>query len=125
MNEGDARNLLSAYADASSNNLRRYSEGGVADYTGLAMLHGKKGAAETIFNANDSAKLYDLVHNTPNLVAKMANETRNLSTKGSAPMVSIGTINVTANNPQELTRNLDTALDKYFTKKLTASYTQR
>ena len=126
MNEGDARNLLSAYADASSNNLRRYSEGGVADYTGLAMLHGKKGAAETIFNANDSAKLYELVHNTPNLMAKMVNDTRSLaSSKGSAPMVSIGTINVTANNPQELTRNLDTALDKYFTKKLTASYTQR
>ena len=49
--------------------LRGYANGGVADQTGLAMLHGTKQRSETIFNANDSAKLYDLVHSTPNLVA--------------------------------------------------------
>lgn len=49
--------------------LRGYANGGVADQTGLAILHGTKQRSETIFNANDSAKLYDLVHSTPNLVA--------------------------------------------------------
>ena len=48
-----------------------HASGGVNTNTGLAMLHGTKQKAETIFNANDSAKLYDLVHNTPNLVASM------------------------------------------------------
>lgn len=51
-----------------------YADGGTASYTGLAMLHGTKQKAETIFNANDSAKLYDLVHNTPNLVASILSD---------------------------------------------------
>lgn len=46
-----------------------YADGGVNSRTGIAMLHGTKQKSETIFNANDSAKLYDLVHSTPNLVA--------------------------------------------------------
>lgn len=47
--------------------LQAYSKGGVANYTGLAMLHGTNSKSETIFNATDSKKLYDLVHNSSNL----------------------------------------------------------
>ena len=47
------------------------ASGAVVDKTGLLAVHGTKQKAETIFNANDSAKLYDLVHNTPNLIASM------------------------------------------------------
>lgn len=109
-----------------------HANGGVVDYTGVAMLHGTKQKSETIFNANDSAKLYDMVHNTPNLMADMLNQATKLSgfklssnenTNNSS--VSIGAINVYANNPTELTRGLDKTLDRYFRTKLTQSYTSK
>ena len=62
---------INSESDARLRKAGFYADGGTAAYTGLAMLHGTKQKAETIFNANDSAKLYDLVHNTPNLVASM------------------------------------------------------
>ena len=40
-----------------------YSSGGVADYTGQAMLHGSRTSPEVIFNATDASKLYDIIHN--------------------------------------------------------------
>ena len=51
--------------------LDRYAAGGVADYTGHAHLDGSKSSPEVIFNSNDAAKLYHLVHTTPNLVDKL------------------------------------------------------
>lgn len=109
---------------------RGYSQGGVVDYTGVAMLHGRKNAPEVIFNAEDSAKLYDLVHNTPNLMANVAAEAQKISklslgsnSNTNNSSVAIGAINVYANNPSELTRNLDKQLDQYFRTKLTQSYT--
>ena len=51
--------------------LGRYAAGGVADYTGHAQLDGSKSSPEVIFNSNDAAKLYHLVHTTPNLVDKL------------------------------------------------------
>lgn len=53
---------------------RGYSEGGTIDYTGYAAVHGSKQRSETVFNANDSAKLYDMVHNSPNIIADMMNK---------------------------------------------------
>lgn len=112
--------------------LRGFSQGGVADYTGAAMLHGRKNAPETIFNAKDSAKLYDMVHNTPNLMANAINEAQKLTgfklnnnSSTNSSSVEIGSINVYANNPQEFTKGLDQHLDRYFQQKLTASYTSR
>ena len=109
-----------------------HAKGGVADYTGLAMLHGSKSSPETIFNASDSKKLYDMIHNTPNLIASVAKQAGQIagfnpanvrnSTNNSSISVNIG--QVVANNPQELTRNLDTHLDSYFRRKLTQGYTQ-
>lgn len=51
--------------------LSSYAAGGVADYTGHAHLDGSKSSPEVIFNSNDAAKLYHLVHTTPNLVDKL------------------------------------------------------
>lgn len=45
-----------------------YNTGGVVDYTGLARVHGSSTRAETVFNASDSAKLYEYVHSVPSLV---------------------------------------------------------
>ena len=111
--------------------LAGFADGGVADSTGLAMLHGTKQKGEVIFNAADSKKLYDLVHNTPSLIASVAkqagqltgtNITNNNGSSTNSINVNIG--QVVANNPQEFTRNLDTHLDSYFRRKLTQSYTQ-
>lgn len=45
--------------------IQGYDKGGVADYTGLAMLHGTKQKSEVIFNSSDAKKLYELVRNLP------------------------------------------------------------
>lgn len=47
---------------------KKYASGGVADYTGLARLDGSRSNPEVVFNSADAAKLYHLVHNTPDLV---------------------------------------------------------
>lgn len=39
-----------------------FADGGVADFDGLAMLHGKSGG-EMVLNNADVAKVYDLIHN--------------------------------------------------------------
>ena len=51
---------------------KQYATGGVNDYTGDAMLHGTSSSVETIFNAEDGKKLYDLVHNSKDLVDSIA-----------------------------------------------------
>lgn len=107
--------------------VRRYSEGGVADYTGIAMLHGRQNAPETIFNAKDSAKLYEMVHNTPNLMADMVNKAvkiNNVNPTASANTVINNTVNVdkvVTDSPKDFTNQMD----KYFRTKLTESYTQK
>lgn len=47
---------------------KKYASGGVADYTGLARLDGSRANPEVVFNSTDAAKLYHLVHNTPDLI---------------------------------------------------------
>lgn len=77
-----------------------YSKGGTADFTGFAKLHGTPSSAETIFNAKDSKKLYEVVHNTPDLSSQLIkNFTKNLSSvpvkKQPQPLtLSIGDINL-------------------------------
>lgn len=52
----------------------KYKIGGIDTTGGLAMLHGTPNSVETIFNASDGAKLYDFIHNTPNIAAAMVNK---------------------------------------------------
>ena len=107
-----------------------YADGGVNNYTGLAMLHGTAQNPETIFNAKDSAKLYELVHNTPNIMASMVSQASQLipnltsTNNNTANSINVNIGQVVANNPMELTRNLDTHLDSYFRRKLTQGYVQ-
>ena len=74
------KNALSSFAELFSSNddsgyqggqmaalirkLRGYSKGGIADYTGLAMLHGTKSKPELILNNTDAAKLYNILHDS-------------------------------------------------------------
>lgn len=128
MTQEEREHAQRQYAHYSTNgyNPDGFAQGGVVDYTGIAMVHGTKQKSETVFNANDSAKLYEMVHNTPNLMADMLNQAKTIAgrTGSVAPSVSIGAISVYANNPQEFTRGLDKQLDRYFKTKLTQSYTQ-
>lgn len=125
---GGEMSLTDAVKAMREGKIRGYSSGGVVDETGVAMLHGRKNAPELILNARDSAKLYSLIHNTPNLIANTMLEANKLAgfklnNNNNNSGVSIGAINVYANNPRELTRNLDKELDQYFRNKLTESYT--
>lgn len=112
------------------NKLNGYSQGGVADYTGMAMLHGRKNAPETIFNASDSAKLYDMVHNTPNLMADMLDKAVKISgfnlantgnTNNTSTNLSFHIDKIVADNPEDFAKQLD----RYYQTKLTQSYTSR
>ena len=125
---GGEMSLTDAVKAMREGKIRGYSSGGVVDETGIAMLHGRKNAPELILNARDSAKLYSLIHNTPNLIANTMLEANKLAgfklnNNNNNSGVSIGAINVYANNPRELTRNLDKEFDQYFRNKLTESYT--
>lgn len=48
--------LESKYPDKFAKVFRRYSAGGLADYTGLAMLHGSSAKPELVLNADDTEK---------------------------------------------------------------------
>lgn len=49
--------------------IQPYAEGGVIDYTGPAMVHGKASSPEVVFNAQAASKLFNYVTQTPNLIA--------------------------------------------------------
>ena len=104
-----------------------HSEGGVADYTGLAMLHGTKQKSETIFNANDSAKLYDMIHNTPNIMADMVSKAVKISRPTIAnnsttnnPIFNIQRMEINGvQNPKEFTEAFNKNIEAYWKTKLT------
>lgn len=66
-NKGALTAILNALK-SKFNIVKPYRSGGIDDYTGLAQLHGKPNAVETIFNSEQGRKLYNLVANTDNLV---------------------------------------------------------
>ena len=53
--------------DAYLRKIGAYADGGVNTYTGLAMLHGSKQSPELVLNSKDTAKLYNMIHNSPAL----------------------------------------------------------
>lgn len=62
-----------------------FSTGGVVNFTGPAHLDGTQTDPEVVFNSADAAKLYHLVHTTPNLVDKLIG---NMQTKFEAILPS-------------------------------------
>lgn len=104
-----------------------FSGGGVADQTGLAMLHGTKTQSETIFNATQSKKLYDYVNQTPNLIADVmdrAYKLNGISLNSSGNSTSTKTITFEkptivlegVNNPNEFMRQMDNYLQVTLTE---------
>jgi hypothetical protein len=104
--------------------VRSAATGTVVDYTGLLAVHGTKQKSETIFNANDSAKLYDLVHNTPNLVASMLTDgtriaqglQKNVDASGNITFNGT-TINLpNVQNPEQFARQMESYMQTVLTE---------
>lgn len=65
-----------------------YANGGVADYTGLAQMHGTPNHSEVIFNAEDARKLYDTIHNLTTPIPRFDNSWINNLSGGTANTTS-------------------------------------
>ena len=77
---------------------RAFANGGVADYTGSAMIHGSKDRPELVLNNRDAGYLYSILHGH----GLMPDSEKNLSGSGSMT-VTIGDINLTGvNSPETL-----------------------
>jgi hypothetical protein len=60
------------YLPASDSYIPSFASGGVVDYTGLAKTHGGPGyGAEMVLSNADSAKLFNLIHNSPDLIRSL------------------------------------------------------
>jgi hypothetical protein len=55
----------SSTSKTSSSTIPKFANGGIADYTGGAILHGTPSAVETILNATQGKKLFDFIQNLP------------------------------------------------------------
>lgn len=109
-------------ADRAMDEILGFSGGGTADYTGLAMVHGSRTRAETVFNASQSKKLLNLVEAMPNFsgylktpasVMAKKNETNNIT----GTTFSIANMTVVANNPEQF----EAQMKRYWQTKLTES----
>lgn len=115
-------------------NLPEHAEGGVADYTGLAMLHGTKQKAETIFNAQQSKELYNMVKTGSfgNLVAQKAVEgltksltttksTSNFNNSRNTNSVVIQKMEIKADNPLQFHEQFTKEINQYMRIELSES----
>ena len=129
LSDEERKNALMKYAHYSTNGYYdSFDKGGTIGYTGLAMVHGTPQQNETIFNATDSAKLYNYIHSTPNLIADAFNQATKLSgfklasnEVSNNSNVSFYIDKIVTDNPVDFERQLD----KYYRTKLTQSYTGR
>ncbi len=80
------------------NGVRAYAEGGIADYTGVAMLHGTKSKPELVLNNADAGYLYSVLHGR-----QLVNPTFPSVQKAGETTVTIGDINLSGvNSPDTL-----------------------
>lgn len=80
------------------NGVRAYADGGLADYTGIAMIHGSKSRPELVLNNADAGYLYSMLH------GRQFNVPTSPSVQRSGEMtVTIGDINLSGvNSPDTL-----------------------
>lgn len=110
----EMRNKLSSFFTGG-----RYANGGVHTKTGFAWMDGTRSASEVTFNAADSKKLYELIHNSSdlsNMVASKiagnikANSTNNYQSGGNVSTTnnynSYNFGDIVANNPEDFMRNM-------------------
>jgi len=104
----------------------KYDTGGVNDYTGFAILHGKPNAVETVFNAEQGKKLYDFVKNLPYSVTDIIMPKINIPeikipffsnnnsvAKPTENHYHFENLNIQANDPNEMFRKLNMLIEQY------------
>ena len=98
-----------------------FAKGGTAGFTGMAYLDGTPHSAETIFTAAQSKKLYDYVNAMPEFSKMFSVRSDALTgkTMDNSAHVSIGSMTVVANNPQEFANQFDKQMARYWKTKLT------
>lgn len=98
-----------------------FAKGGAADYTGLAWVDGTKTSSETVFTAAQSKKLLNLVEALPNLNFSLFNDNalRNGIANNTNSNISIGSMTVVANNPQQFAEQFNREINRYWQTKLT------
>lgn len=133
----DAANLMDEWGmniDEVIARLRGYSTGGVGDYTGIAMLHGTKQKSETIFNAQQSKELFDMVKtgSFSSLVAQRAVEgltksldtpktTSNFNNSRNTNSVVVQRMEIKADNPLQFHEQFKKEIDQYMKIELSES----
>lgn len=101
-----------------------YADGGVASYTGLAMLHGSKQNPELILNAKDTAKLYNMIHSSPTLtptaITGNMRIAQNLSAKTDTPnsiSVNVANLNLpNVQNAEQFARQMESYMQTVLTE---------
>lgn len=93
-----------------------YSSGGIADYTGMAMLHGSKSAPEYIFNAPQFDALGRIIANYVSAPSVYGRGVYNGS-MSAIPEINIDTlINIEGNASEETVREIKTQADDILDK---------
>jgi hypothetical protein len=107
-----------------------YATGGAVDYTGVAMVHGSKTSAETVFNASQSKELYNMVKSGSfvNVVADKAYaglsnaiSKMNSNTDNSSRIININGLIIKADNPQQFHDQFMREIGQYWNVKLSES----
>ena len=103
---------INSNSDAELHAIGAYADGGVNTYTGLAMLHGTRQKPETIFNAADSAKLYDIIHNMPMSVASniavAPATTPSINNDANSVNINVSNINLpNVQNPEQFAHQME------------------
>ena len=109
--------IIKIFQNSIFNKIPHYAEGGVNTTTGFAWMDGTKANPELILNSADISRLYNWIHNMPNSVKSINN---NSSTGG--VMFSIGHMDINGvQNPTEFAREFERQINRYWSTKLTES----
>ena len=118
-------------AEAANRMKHGYATGGTVDYTGVAMVHGSKTSAETVFNAAQSKELYNMVKSGTfaNVVADKAYAGLtsamgkiNNATNSDNRIININGMVIKADNPKQFHEQFMQEIGQYWNVKLTESY---
>lgn len=117
-------------------NIGYHADGGVNDYTGLAMLHGERQRAEVVFNASQAKELYNMVktgdfakfvaQRTISEIFKTLNSANSSTLRansnisnGSDRIININEMIIKADNPQQFHDQFMREIGQYWKVQLT------
>lgn len=74
------RNKYGFTGGEDGSDVRPFDDGGIVDYTGLAMVHGSNTHSEVTFNSKDANKLWKFVHSLSNSTVNVSDILKSLNT---------------------------------------------